>query len=1133
MARTVTLSQLRTDVSVQCDFTIGASGRYTPTILTRYLNQSVQRFRERISNEGMTHYLVSTTGTVTSGATSPYAFKSLDISAAAPNVVRVYGVDLTVNGIVKTLAHRPFQERNDYGAPSITGEPMAWAMYQTTSIALMPAPGQSYSYTVWYLPLLADMVADGDTFDGVAGWEQWIVWDVVCQLIARDTYQSAYAQAAQLRTETWQDIIRSSTKVTSAGGAIIGRDTLRAGGFGRRAFSGPVVSGGSGLPPDGSVTNAMLATAPEATIKGRARGAGAGSPTDLVPEQVAAITAVYSGGAAGLVPTGSGNPLLFLTQAATWAAPSVGGSVSGLEFSQIQNVSPDRVLGRSTAGTGAVEQLRGQQVASMIGVFTGAAHGLVPMPTGGFGAGAFLRDDATWATPAGGAGGGGPTMLAGGPANAVQYNGGSGLAGASGLLFAPETGVQLNGNLRMPTGTVLLGATGAEGTSVGWLGADNGAVNLGLGTATGSPVLSIDRNSGSFRFRTWDNGGGAREWGRVNPVGSGSVALTLGVDSSSSVFRGRGLVNFFASAPSGVIRGSLGANAVDAFAALPGHHTWSVSGAQKLGLDNDGLSVWGKLGVQPLAHGASSDKLASWTASGFANIATGIQITASGTSLEFGPAGPVLSGSGIDMRSGAIANYAPSGITLAQFAAIPATTILGRTSPSGIPQALTPSAVATMMPLFNTVDKGLVPAPGVVSGNFLKDDGTWASTAAGAATGVANAMMLPMPPFSIKGRNAISSGIPQDLLIPAVASMLPNHFGGSGTTRGLVFAPTGGAAGNFLRDDGSWQSAGGGGGGPTMLAGGPAQAVQYNGGSGLAGASGFLFHAGSGIDLHGRLHMPTGVIRIGDMRGSEPGGVSSGMLKFTPSMVDVIVGISSAGLNAQLMQWGVDGTDALTLGRNVAVRSTWGRSAFEHRRTIAGANKEVLDADHFGLDPTVRLGVAKLAHSATTDKLASWTASGFANIATGISIGASGYQLSIGSGGPQLHASGIDMRSGVIENAKRIGGLDGIKLYGFISGGGAASGSQNIVSASGSAFVISPDATTGQKFSLVPTLATAGDALIIDNRSSVAHSIFSAVGTGGSIASGLIVSVSPSMGVKCHFASGAWAFRDRYQLGGY
>lgn len=226
MSRTVTLTQLRADIAAQADF-VGATGRYPDAVVDRFVNQSIQRFREKLSTEGVTHYLVSTSGTLAAGATSPFAFGSLDLSAVTPSVVRSYGVDVTINGgFIKTLQHVPFTERNSYGGPTGKGEPRDWAHYQTRKIAILPAPEGTYPYTVWYLPVLADLVSGSDTFDGVAGWEDFIVWDVVCRLIVRDQYMTAFQTATAYKNELWADILRNATKVSSSGGAVLGRDSL-------------------------------------------------------------------------------------------------------------------------------------------------------------------------------------------------------------------------------------------------------------------------------------------------------------------------------------------------------------------------------------------------------------------------------------------------------------------------------------------------------------------------------------------------------------------------------------------------------------------------------------------------------------------------------------------------------------------------------------------------------------------------------------------------------------------------------------------------------------------------------------------------------------------------------------------
>lgn len=254
MARNATLSQLRTDVANQCDFVSGAATRYTPALLTRLINQSIQRFRERVSATGMTHFLVSSSGTL-SGPTAPYAFEVVDLSSLSPSVVRTYGFDVTIQGVVRTLPFRPFEERNEYSDLG-PGIPIAWSQYQTRTLAVMPSRGGD-PYTIWYLPVLADLVNDSDTFDGVSGWENWVVWDVVCQLAARDQYDVAMKQFTFLRDGIWEDITRSATKVTAVGGAVIGRDTVRrpTRTVDRGAVGAVATSGGSG---SGSLADVLM-----------------------------------------------------------------------------------------------------------------------------------------------------------------------------------------------------------------------------------------------------------------------------------------------------------------------------------------------------------------------------------------------------------------------------------------------------------------------------------------------------------------------------------------------------------------------------------------------------------------------------------------------------------------------------------------------------------------------------------------------------------------------------------------------------------------------------------------------------------------------------------------------------------
>lgn len=226
--RTVTLAQLRQDIQNQADIA-GLTARHGATLLNRLANQSIQRFRERLSGEGARHFLTVATGTMTAGATSGFPFYQLDAGARASGIVRVYGVDVKVQGGAwKRLEHTSFEDRANYGGghPASVGEPRVWAEYQTTKLAILPPPDREYDYVLWYLPVANDLQSDSATFDGVAGWEDYVVWDVVCRVIVRDQYPDAYQMAVTYKAEIWDDIVRQATRVTTAGGATIGRDSL-------------------------------------------------------------------------------------------------------------------------------------------------------------------------------------------------------------------------------------------------------------------------------------------------------------------------------------------------------------------------------------------------------------------------------------------------------------------------------------------------------------------------------------------------------------------------------------------------------------------------------------------------------------------------------------------------------------------------------------------------------------------------------------------------------------------------------------------------------------------------------------------------------------------------------------------
>lgn len=230
MARTRTLAELRNDVRWQFDFE-SMTARVTDARLTRAINQSIQEFRELISDAGNPYFLVTSTNgaTLTAGATSPYPFGALTVSSFSPAILRPYGFDIKVGNQWTELAPVNFGQRNDFQNDwlngSTTGQPRVFFQFNAAQIAYAPASDAAYEYKIYYLPTLTDLSADGDTFDGIAGWEEWVVFNAGSKLLLRDNQGEQFAAFAAERQRLLEGILSKSNHRQRAGAT--GRSDVR------------------------------------------------------------------------------------------------------------------------------------------------------------------------------------------------------------------------------------------------------------------------------------------------------------------------------------------------------------------------------------------------------------------------------------------------------------------------------------------------------------------------------------------------------------------------------------------------------------------------------------------------------------------------------------------------------------------------------------------------------------------------------------------------------------------------------------------------------------------------------------------------------------------------------------------
>lgn len=145
-----------------------------------------------------------------------------------------------------------------------------------------------------------------------------------------------------------------------------------------------------------AVTNAKMANMAQATIKGRASGAGTGAPVDLTSAQATAILDAVvgdsgSGGTKGLVPapaSGDAAANKFLKADGTWTAPSGSGDVTGGSASTDGEVAlysgtGGKTLKRSNTISGMAKLASGVLSAGAAGTDYVAPGGALGTPSSG------------------------------------------------------------------------------------------------------------------------------------------------------------------------------------------------------------------------------------------------------------------------------------------------------------------------------------------------------------------------------------------------------------------------------------------------------------------------------------------------------------------------------------------------------------------------------------------------------------------------------------------------------------------------------------------------------------------------------------------------------------------------------
>ena len=199
------------------------------------------------------------------------------------------------------------------------------------------------------------------------------------------------------------------------------------------------------------------------------------------------------------------------------------------------------------------------------------------------------------------------------------------------------------------------------------------------------------------------------------------------------------------------------------------------------------------IGAQPLANNltslagltyASGTPFVKMSAAGTFSLDTNTYLTGNQTITLSGD----VSGSGATLISTTIGNNA---VTLAKFQQISTSSFLGRvTAGTGNVEVLTGTQATTLIDVFTTSLKGLAPASGGGTTNFLRADGTWAAPPGGGGGGTTTFAVT----FNNSGTGA-ASGTTFDGSVARTISY--NTLGANKVITSGTAAPTGGVDGDI------------------------------------------------------------------------------------------------------------------------------------------------------------------------------------------------------------------------------------------------------------------------------------------------------------------------------------------------
>lgn len=173
---TVTLTTLRTRVRERADMVGSSFIADAATGLDAWINEANQKLHGMLVEALGEEYVSSSSSFTTVADQSDYGLPT--------GFYKLYGVDLSYHGVMRSLKRYERAERNTYR--ELRPEALPRYSLVGSNLRLYPAPSGGLTGAILYAPEATTLVNAGDSVTYPNGWERFIVIDAAIQALLKE-----------------------------------------------------------------------------------------------------------------------------------------------------------------------------------------------------------------------------------------------------------------------------------------------------------------------------------------------------------------------------------------------------------------------------------------------------------------------------------------------------------------------------------------------------------------------------------------------------------------------------------------------------------------------------------------------------------------------------------------------------------------------------------------------------------------------------------------------------------------------------------------------------------------------------------------------------------------------------------